>query len=118
MRGWTTRKRELEEFPGVRKLEFGVGVRADFAVEIDLFVLRGDPFHGCGSLENYFGYKGSIAYTGSGKKADCDVTEKLKREVAAMRVEYKCGAFQVARMSGAPPRKAGSHLKIVAVAWP
>lgn len=52
MRGWTTRKRELEEFPGVRKLEFGVGVRADFAVEIDFFVLRGDPFHGCGSLEN------------------------------------------------------------------
>jgi hypothetical protein len=26
-------------------LKFGVGVRADFAVEIDLFVLRGDPFH-------------------------------------------------------------------------
>jgi hypothetical protein len=26
-------------------LEFGVGVRADFAVQIDLFVLRGDPFH-------------------------------------------------------------------------
>jgi hypothetical protein len=28
------------------ELEFGVGVRAYFAVEIDLFVLRGDPFHG------------------------------------------------------------------------
>jgi hypothetical protein len=26
-------------------LQFGVGVRADFAVEIDLFVLRGNPFH-------------------------------------------------------------------------
>ena len=52
MQGWTTRKRELEEFPDIRKLEFGVRVRADFAVEIDLFVLRRDPFHGCGSLEN------------------------------------------------------------------
>jgi hypothetical protein len=26
-------------------LEFGVGVRADFAVQVDLFVLRGSPFH-------------------------------------------------------------------------
>jgi len=26
-------------------LEFGVGVRADFAVQVDLFVLRGNPFH-------------------------------------------------------------------------
>jgi hypothetical protein len=26
-------------------LEFGVSVRADFAVEIDFFVLRGGPFH-------------------------------------------------------------------------
>lgn len=28
------------------RLEFGVGVRADFAVEVDLFVLRCGPFHG------------------------------------------------------------------------
>ena len=34
-----------------RELELGVGVRADFAVQIDLFVLRGYPFHGRVSLE-------------------------------------------------------------------
>ena len=34
-----------------RRLEFGVGVRADFAVEVDFFVLWGYPFHGRGSLE-------------------------------------------------------------------
>jgi len=49
-RGWTTRKRELEGRT-IRELELGVGVRADFAVEIDLFVLGGYPFHGGGSLE-------------------------------------------------------------------
>jgi hypothetical protein len=27
------------------RLEFGVGVRADFAVQIDLFMLRCGPFH-------------------------------------------------------------------------
>ena len=27
-------------------LELGVGVGANFAVEVDLFVLRGNPFHG------------------------------------------------------------------------
>ena len=27
-------------------LELGVGVGTNFAVEVDLFVLRGDPFHG------------------------------------------------------------------------
>jgi len=27
------------------RLKLGVGVRADFAVEVDLFVLRGNPFH-------------------------------------------------------------------------
>jgi hypothetical protein len=26
-------------------LKLGVGVRADFAVQVDLFVLRGNPFH-------------------------------------------------------------------------
>jgi hypothetical protein len=31
-------------------LEFGVGVRADFAVQVDLFVLRRNPFHERGSL--------------------------------------------------------------------
>jgi hypothetical protein len=34
-------------------LKFGVGVRADFAVQIDLFVLRGDPFHERGSLKTF-----------------------------------------------------------------
>jgi hypothetical protein len=32
------------------KLELSVGVGADFAVEIDFFVLRGGPFHRCDSL--------------------------------------------------------------------
>ena len=27
------------------ELEFGVGVRTHFAVQVDLFVLRGNPFH-------------------------------------------------------------------------
>jgi hypothetical protein len=42
--------RELEVRAN-RKLKLGVGVRADFAIQIDLFVLWGDPFHGSGSLE-------------------------------------------------------------------
>jgi hypothetical protein len=40
-----TRKRELGNFRSER-LELGVGVRTDFAVQINLFVLRGYPFHG------------------------------------------------------------------------
>ena len=39
-------------------LEFGVGVRADFAVQIDFFVLRGDPFHGDGSLNSDYQFAG------------------------------------------------------------
>jgi hypothetical protein len=35
------------------RLKFGVGVRADFAVQIDFFVLRGDPFHERGSLRAF-----------------------------------------------------------------
>ena len=31
-------------------LKLGVGVRANFAIEVDFFVLRGNPFHGYGSL--------------------------------------------------------------------
>jgi hypothetical protein len=30
-------------------LQLGVGVRANFAVQVDFFVLRGGPFHGRGS---------------------------------------------------------------------
>ena len=33
-----------------QKLDFCVGVRADFAVQIDFFVLRRGPFHGYDSL--------------------------------------------------------------------
>src|SRR5437667_10375308 len=33
-----------------QKLEFCVGVRADFAVQIDFFMLRCGPFHGYHSL--------------------------------------------------------------------
>jgi hypothetical protein len=35
---------------GQKGLKLGVGVRADFAVEVDLFVLRGGPFHEKGSF--------------------------------------------------------------------
>jgi hypothetical protein len=45
-------------------LEFGVGVRADFAVEIDFFVLRCGPFHGwllesrnVDTKEDYHGFR-------------------------------------------------------------
>jgi hypothetical protein len=41
----------LESGSSKVELQFGVGVRANFAVQVDLFVLRGYPFHGCGSLE-------------------------------------------------------------------
>jgi hypothetical protein len=34
-----------------QELEFCVGVRADFAVQVDLFVLRGNPFHERGSFK-------------------------------------------------------------------
>jgi len=33
-----------------KKLQLGVGVRANFAIEVDFFVLRGNPFHGRGSF--------------------------------------------------------------------
>ena len=36
--------------PHNSRLQFSVGVRADFAIQIDLFVLRGDPFHSDGSF--------------------------------------------------------------------
>ena len=29
-----------------KRLKLGVGVRANFAIEVDFFVLRGSPFHG------------------------------------------------------------------------
>jgi hypothetical protein len=35
------------------RLELGVGVRADFAVQVDLFVLRGNPFHERRSLREF-----------------------------------------------------------------
>jgi len=35
------------------RLELGVGVRADFAVQVDLFVLRGNPFHERRSLRKF-----------------------------------------------------------------
>ena len=34
-------------------LQLGVGVRADFAVEVDLFVLRSNPFHEQCSLRKF-----------------------------------------------------------------
>jgi hypothetical protein len=37
----------------LERLEFCVGVRADFAVQVDLFVLRGNPFHERGSLREF-----------------------------------------------------------------
>ena len=43
----TTRGRYNRD--GRRGLQFGVGVRAYFTVQVDFFVLRGSPFHGSGS---------------------------------------------------------------------
>ena len=49
--GWRTKDVQTQNGPpqsaGPRNeiLKFGVGVRADFTVQIDFFVLRGDPFH-------------------------------------------------------------------------
>jgi hypothetical protein len=39
-------------------LKLGVGVRADFAVQVDLFVLRGNPFHERCSLKGVEQRKG------------------------------------------------------------
>jgi len=45
------------------RLELGVGVRADLAVEVDLFVLRGNPFHVRALLErNNYRRKNSMNY--------------------------------------------------------
>jgi len=38
--------------PHNSRLKFSVGVRADFTIQIDFFVLRGDPFHGDGSFNS------------------------------------------------------------------
>src|SRR5260370_39434487 len=35
-----------DRLPRSNRLELGVGVRANFAVEVDFFVPRGNPFHG------------------------------------------------------------------------
>jgi hypothetical protein len=52
--GWKQAKTETQTparhskraLQGVNEeLQLGVGVRADFAIEVDFFVLRGDPFH-------------------------------------------------------------------------
>ena len=51
--GWSSKVEQIQNGPTVAaigphnsRLEFSVGVRADFAVQIDFFVLRGGPFHG------------------------------------------------------------------------
>jgi hypothetical protein len=49
LHGFATQKREPERRT-VRELEFGVSVRADFAVQVDFFVLRGNPIHGLALL--------------------------------------------------------------------
>jgi hypothetical protein len=43
----------LESGSSKVELQFGVGVRANFAVQVDLFVLRGYPFHGWLLGENF-----------------------------------------------------------------
>jgi hypothetical protein len=54
-RPWTTAKENAgtkPALPGDRKmvycgrLDFSIGIGADFAVEVDFFVLRCGPFHG------------------------------------------------------------------------
>jgi hypothetical protein len=71
MRGWTTRKRELGT--AFRRLEFSVGVRADFAVEVDFFVLWGYPFHDRGSLEKTSAADARIAWSFGRGKGWCPV---------------------------------------------
>ena len=39
-----------EDFDAHSRLELGVSVGANFAVQVDFFVLRGNPFHGPNSL--------------------------------------------------------------------
>ena len=36
---------ESDRWARFNELELGVGVRTDLTVEVDLFVLRGNPFH-------------------------------------------------------------------------
>jgi len=56
-RGWRTKGVLTQNGPPQTagptntSLKFGVGVRTDFAIQVDLFVLRGDPFHGDGSFD-------------------------------------------------------------------
>ena len=57
------RKRTLERQSKQERLEFGVGVRTDFAVQVDFFVLRRDPFHEVRSLRRG-DYAKSIARSG------------------------------------------------------
>ena len=53
------------------RLELSVGVRADFAVEVDLFVLRGGPFHGERLLlRPKFPATESITRSEAGRKAE------------------------------------------------
>jgi hypothetical protein len=42
---------------GQDRLELGVGVRANFAIEVDFFVLRRNPFHGEGSFWSQNAYQ-------------------------------------------------------------
>jgi hypothetical protein len=44
------KKLPLQKAAATTALELGVGVRANFAVEVDLFVFRGGPFHGRSSF--------------------------------------------------------------------
>ena len=62
------------------RLEFGVGVRADFAIEVDLFVLRCGPFHGwlleswnVDAQEGYHGFrlKGKDVVGANNYKRNC-----------------------------------------------
>ena len=46
--------------PHNSRLQFSVSVRADFAIQIDLFVLRGDPFHSDCSLNSKYQFAGHL----------------------------------------------------------
>src|SRR5262249_53596741 len=52
---WVSTSRSGQVETSGRDLQFSVGVRADFTVESDLFVLRCDPFHRHGSLNSQAG---------------------------------------------------------------
>jgi hypothetical protein len=77
---------QFREPTGSGDLQFGVGVGADFAVQVDLFVLRCGPFHGERSL-------GAVQT----QKKNSTRDEMPKREILRARREWSCRARRVTK---------------------